>query len=239
MSAAHQLALVGVREHAARPPGRDRQRGQHRELAGEGLGRGHADLGSGERRHHHVALARDGRGRHVDDRQHVLLVLPGVAQRRQRVGGLARLRDEDREPARLERHLAVAELGRDVDLDRQAGETLEPVLGDQPGVIGGAAGRDRDALERAQVERQRRRQRHPLGRHVEIMRQRVADHLGLLVDFLRHEMAMVALVDQKRGGLRTSPPPARTVEPPASWISTPLRCEDGGSRRPPDRRWYR
>ena len=30
------------------------------------------------------------------------------------------------------------------------------------------------------------------------MRERVADDLGLLVDFLRHEMAIVALVDQKR-----------------------------------------
>jgi hypothetical protein len=59
---------------------------------------------------------------------------------------------------------------------------------------------DCDPLERAEVERQRGRQRHPLGRHVEIMRQRMADDLGLLVDFLGHEMAMVALVDQKGGG---------------------------------------
>ena len=32
------------------------------------------------------------------------------------------------------------------------------------------------------------------------MRERVADDFGLLVDFLRHEMAMVALVDQERRG---------------------------------------
>ena len=83
------------------------------------------------------------------------LLLAGVAQRRQRVGGLARLRDEDREAARLERRLAVAELGGDIDLDRQPREALEPVFGDQAGVVGGAAGRDRDALELAEVERQR------------------------------------------------------------------------------------
>ena len=35
-----------------------------------------------------------------------------------------------------------------------------------------------------------------LVRHVEIVRQRMADHLGLLVDFLRHEVAVIALVDQ-------------------------------------------
>ena len=34
------------------------------------------------------------------------------------------------------------------------------------------------------------------------MRERVPDDLRLLVDFLRHEMAMVALVDQERRGVR-------------------------------------
>ncbi len=134
----------------------------------------------------------------------VLLLLLGVAQRRQRVGGLARLRDEDREPAGLQRRLAVAELGGDIDLDRQPREALEPVFADQAGIVGGAAGRDRDPLERAEIERQRRRQPHPLGRHVEIVRERVADDLGLLVDFLRHEMAMIALVDQERRGVDLS-----------------------------------
>ena len=96
----HQLAFVVLRQHAARAAGGDREAGQHRELAGERLGRGDADLRAGERRHHDVALARDRRGRHVDDREDVLLVRLGVAQRRQRVGGLARLRDEDRQARR-------------------------------------------------------------------------------------------------------------------------------------------
>ena len=117
--------------------------------------------GPAKRRHHHVALARDRRGRHVDDRKHVLLLLLGVAQRRQRVGGLARLRNEHREIARIERRLAVAELRGDVDLDRQPGEALEPVFGDQPRVIGRAAGRDRHPLDLFEIERQRHRQRRP------------------------------------------------------------------------------
>ena len=40
----------------------------------------------------------------------VLLLLLGVAQRRQRVGGLARLRDEQRKAAGSRRRLAIAEL---------------------------------------------------------------------------------------------------------------------------------
>ena len=63
-----------------------------------------------------------------------------VAHRRQRVGGLAGLRDEQADLARHQRRLAVAELGGDVPVDRQAGQALEPVLADQAGIGGGAAG---------------------------------------------------------------------------------------------------
>ena len=95
-----------------------------------------------------------------------------------------------------QRRFAVAELRGDIDLDRQPREALEPVFGDSPAIVGGAAGRDREARELGEIERQRRRQRDRLGRHVEIVRERVADDLRLLVDFLRHEVAVVALVDQ-------------------------------------------
>ena len=42
------------------------------------------------------------------------------------------------------------------------------------------------------------RQRHALGRHVDIAGQRVADHFRLLVDLLGHEVAVIGLVDQRR-----------------------------------------
>ena len=202
MSARTSRFLVALGQDAARAPCRDRQRRQRRELAGESLGRGDADFRPGQGRHDNVALAGNRRCRHVDDREHVLLVLARITQRRQRVGGLARLRNEDRQRAGIERHLAVAELRGDIDLDRQAREPLEPVPRHHAGIVGRAAGGDRDALERAEIERQRHRQRHALGHHVEIMRQRVADHLRLLVNFLGHEMAVVALVDEHHRGLR-------------------------------------
>ena len=41
-----------------------------------------------------------------------------------------------------------------------------------------------------------------VGGEIDIARQRVADHFGLLVDLLHHEMAVVALVDEERGGER-------------------------------------
>ena len=58
------------------------------------------------------------------------------------------------------------------------------------------------AVELAEIERQLHRQRHALGRHVDIIRQRMADDFGLLVNFLGHVMAMVAFVDEQHRGLR-------------------------------------
>ena len=94
-----------------------------------------------------VGFARDGRFAHVDDRADRHARLAAVAQRGQRVGGLARLRNEERRAALRDRHLAIAELGGDIDVDRQAREALEPVFADEAAEIGGAAGRNRQAVE--------------------------------------------------------------------------------------------
>ncbi len=127
-------------DRAARPRQRDGERGQHRELRRKGLGRGDADLRAGQGRQHDVGLARDRAFRLIDDRDDLLPGLAAIAQRRQRVGGLARLRDDERGAVFRHRRGAVAEFGGDVGLDRDAGDAFEPVFGDQPGVMRGAAG---------------------------------------------------------------------------------------------------
>jgi hypothetical protein len=48
----------------------------------------------------------------------VLLVLFRIAQRRQRVGGLPRLGNEDGEITGFKRRAAIAEFRGDIDLDR-------------------------------------------------------------------------------------------------------------------------
>ena len=199
-----QARLVLGAQHAARAPERDGETGEHGQLAGEGLGGGDADFGTRQRRRDQFAFARDGRGRHVDDRKNVLAFALGIAQRGQRVRRLAGLRDDDGEPVALHRRFAIAEFGGDIDVHGQARETLEPVTRDQPRVIGGAASGQRHAVQRLGVERQFEGQRDLAAGHVEVMGERAADDLGLLVDFLRHEMTVLALVDQKGGGLRTN-----------------------------------
>jgi hypothetical protein len=144
-----------------------------------------------------VGFARDRRFAHVDDGADRHALLAAIAQRRQRVGGFARLRDEQRGRVLGQRHLAVAELGGDVDVDRQARVALEPVLC-RPGRRDRPCRRPRSPGGRdgGEVERQIENPRRRFG-EVDIVRERVRDHLRLLVDLLLHEVAVVALVDEE------------------------------------------
>jgi hypothetical protein len=106
------------------------------------------------------------------------------------------LRHEDRRAAPGHRRGAVAELRGDVDLDGNAGDPLEPVFRDDAGMIGGAAGDHRHPLERAQRKGQLG-QMHRAGRRVDQRIERVANDRRLLEDLLLHEMAVIALADQR------------------------------------------
>ena len=185
-------------DRAARPRHRDRERGQNRELRRERLGRGDADLRPGQSVKHDVGLARDRAFRLVDDRDDLLPGFAAVAQRRQRVGGLARLRDDERRAVARHRRSAIAELRGDVGLDRNAGDPFEPVFRDHAGVMRGAAGDRRDLADVAERERQIG-QMHAACRRVHQRLQRVADDRGLLEDLLLHEMPVIALADQGAG----------------------------------------
>ena len=190
---------------AAHPPALHRemrgQRRQHRQLAGESLGAGDANLRPGMGRQQQIGLARHAGGGHIDHHGNGLPIGLAVAQRGQRIGGFAALADEDGEAARLQHRIAIAELGGDIDIHRQAGEGLEPVFRHEAGVIGGAASHDGDALDRREVEIDLR-QGHAVVHPADIAAQRLGDHGGLLEDFLLHEVAEIALLHRCGRGPR-------------------------------------
>jgi hypothetical protein len=62
----------------------------------------------------------------------VCALLLGVAQRGERIGGLARLRDKNGKIALAQWRLAVQEFGGDIDLHRQPCEAFKPVFGSDP-----------------------------------------------------------------------------------------------------------
>ncbi len=76
-----QLGLELGADGPARLARGDGETGEHRELAGEGLGRGDADLGSGKRRQHGIGFARDRRFAHIDDGEDVLALGAAITQR--------------------------------------------------------------------------------------------------------------------------------------------------------------
>jgi len=70
-----------------------------------------------------------------------------VAQRGQRVGGLAALADDHDQGARVGHARAVAVFARDLDLRGDCGDVFEPVARDAAAVIARAATQDQHAVD--------------------------------------------------------------------------------------------
>ena len=169
------------------------------QLGQEALGRRDADLGAGVGVDHRVGLARDGRAVGVADRQHPRPLRPGVPDRLQRVGGLAGLADRHHQRGVGQDRVAVAELGGQLDLDRDPGPVLDGVLRDHAGVERRAAGDDDDLVDVAQVlvgqPHLVELQLAPLAAPAE---QRVGHRPRLLVDLLAHEPVVAVLLGRRQ-----------------------------------------
>ena len=112
----------------------------------------------------------------------------------ERVGGLAGLRDRDDQRAAVQHRVAVAELAGELGLDGQPGPVLDRVLGQQPGVVRGAARDDEDLVDLAQfLIGQPLLVEHDAPVH-EVAEQGVGDGGGLLGDLLEHEVVVAALL---------------------------------------------
>ncbi len=122
----------------------------------------------------------------------------GVPDRHQGVHGLPGLADRHDQGAPADHRTAVAELVRVLHLHREAGPALDRVLGDHPGVAGGAAGDDDDLVhlgEHGLVDAHLVQDQTTL--QVRAGPEGVRHGLRLLVDLLGHEGGVAALL---RGG---------------------------------------
>ena len=77
------------------------------------------------------------------------------AQRGQRVGGFAALRDGEQQRVAIDRRIAVAEFAGVFDFDRDAGEFFDQVFADHGGVPTGAAGSENQAVHLTQLLRRK------------------------------------------------------------------------------------
>ena len=167
---------------------------------GEGLGGGDPDLGprvsvegagglAGERGADHVGDAHDGGP-----------LGPRGLDRPEGVGGLARLGYGHDQGLGPHHRVPVAELGADVDLAGDAGQTLQHEAAHDGRVVGGAARHQDDALQpRDDVGVELHvREHHRAALEVHAAPHGVGGGPRLLEDLLQHEMAIAALLGHDR-----------------------------------------
>src|SRR5918996_219582 len=172
-----------------------RDKVQRNHLRGERLRRGDADLRPGVGVHHGVGLTGQRGSERVRHGEHARTLPGGVTGRLERVDGLPRLTHRERQRVGSEHGVAIPELRRDVDLDRQPGPVLDGVLRDEPRVVRRPTGDHEDLVHVAQdvlvdVELVEREQ----PAFVQTPHKRVADRGRLLVDLLAHEVVVTALL---------------------------------------------
>src|SRR5690554_4268385 len=191
-------AVVGLGQRGGQP--------QHcNQLGGEGLGGGYADLWAGFGQQAPVGFTDQGAAGNVTDGQAgQVALLFGVTQRCKGICSLAGLGDGNEKGIGWYRHLAVPILAGDFYLTRQPCLLFYPVPSHKTGVVAGAAGDDVDVLD---VFKTSFCLRTEDGSEYVILAQcafqRIGYGDGLFVDFLEHEVAVLALVQTVSGVLVT------------------------------------
>jgi len=177
---------------------RNDKHAEGRQLRREGLGRGHADLRTGPRQHHQVRLPDQRTLRRIANRKcREIAQLLTQADRRQRVGRLARLRNGHQQRVLAHYRLAVAIFAGDFDPAGQAADLFDEILRDHTGMKARAAGHNMHRLglfkDFGGCRPEGRFQQAAIGNP---LLQRVGHGARLLVDLLEHEVAVRPLLNR-------------------------------------------
>ena len=175
---------------------RDDQHQQRGQLRGEGLGGRHADLGAGAREHDEFGFADQGAlGDVADGERGQVAGLLREAQRRQRVGRLAGLGNGDEQGIARDDGVPVAVFARHLDAAGDLDDLFDHVTRDRTSVEAGAAGHDMHVLGAPEhIGRGRPEGSLEQAAVGDPFLQRVGDGARLLVDFLEHEVTVLALL---------------------------------------------
>ena len=128
--------------------------GQHRQhdaLRRERLRRGDADFRPGVQINAAVGFLGDRAADDVANRQRRMPLALDLAQRGQRVGRLAALRDREQQRVAIHRRVAIAQLAGVFHFDRNPGELLDQIFADQRRMPTRAASGEQNAVDRAQA----------------------------------------------------------------------------------------
>ena len=172
-------AIQRQHSHAAH---QQREQCQRRDLRGERLRGGHADLRPGVQVNAAVRFPSDRAADDVADGQHFVPAPPGLAQAGEGVRRLAGLRDGQHG------RVAVAKFAGVFDFNRQVRKLLEQIFAHEAGVPARAASGNHDLVDRAQLGGGEVQAAKLGGRFVVVDAppQRVLNRARLLEDFLEH-----------------------------------------------------
>ena len=143
----------------------------------------------------------DGAFRHIDNGGNMLSLFAAIAQGGERVGSFPGLGDEKGKSAFFHGHFSITEFGRNINIDGDAGQCLEPVFCNNTSIIGGATSCHGDAAQIGKIEWQGILDAHCATCKIDVMGQCVLDHFRLFMDFLLHEMLVIALFNHIGGKL--------------------------------------
>lgn len=167
------------------------------ELGSVGLGGGDTNLGAGVDVDTAVGEQRNRRAHNVDDADGQGTALETVAESAEGVGSLAGLRHKHAGVVTEDGSLSVEEVGGKLDGDRDLSQLLKDTADGHARVVAGAAGDEDDATaatDRGDVLSQTA-ESDLFVDNVQATAHGVDDGLGLLEDFLLHEVVKVALHD--------------------------------------------
>ncbi len=174
----------------------ERHHRQSQHLQGVRLGRGHTDFLACVDIQHSIGFAGDRAVLSVEHRDDARALALEIAQRHQRIAGLARLADAHTHGAGQHHRVAAGQLCGQLENARYAGQLLHQIAAHHTGMVGGSARAEDDLAHIADV----------LLGHVQAVEldgqvrageppgQAVADDIRLLVDFLVHVVPVIALV---------------------------------------------
>ena len=170
------------------------QQQHNNQLGGVGFGGGYGDFGAGVGVHGLLGFPGNGGAHHVGNGQGFGAAAFGFFQGFQGIAGFAGLADHDAQAVFIDDGVPVAEFAGNIDFYGNPGHFFNIVLAHNAGVIGGAAGYDKDLVDVLQGFW------GPLefvkGNGVAVLADPAAegipDGFGLFVDFLQHEVFKAA-----------------------------------------------
>ena len=128
-----------------------RKQRQAHDLPNKALGRRHGNLFIGLGVNHAVGLARHRTTHHIGDAKDFSALDARIANRRQGICRLARLRHRNHERRGGDYRVAIPKLARRLDLTGNARPALNQVFGNQAGVVARSAGDHVNAVDQVEL----------------------------------------------------------------------------------------